>query len=43
MKCVPSGDNVLKGVQCYELFGGIAGNHAFFSKCACRSNVDDSA
>ena len=27
---VPGGDNLVKGVQCYELFGGIAHkNHAF--------------
>ena len=24
MKLVPGGDNIVKGVQCYELFGGIA-------------------
>ena len=24
MKLVPGGDNLVKGVQCYELFGGIA-------------------
>ena len=24
VKLVPCGDNLLKGVQCYELFGGIA-------------------
>ena len=30
MKLVPGGDNLVKGVQCYELFGGIAlKNHAF--------------
>ena len=30
VKCVPGGDNLLKGVHCYELFGGIAlKNHAF--------------
>ena len=28
---IPGGDNLVKGVQCYELFGGIAlKNHAFF-------------
>ena len=34
VKWVPGGDNLVKGVQCYELFGGIAHtNHAFsFSK-----------
>ena len=27
---VPGGDNLMKGVQCYELFGGIAlKNHTF--------------
>ena len=31
MKYVPGGDNLVKGVQGYELFGGIARkNHAFF-------------
>ena len=31
VKCVPCGDNLVKGIQCYELFGGIAlKNHAFF-------------
>ena len=31
VKLVPGGDNLVKGVQCYELFGGIAlENHAFF-------------
>ena len=30
VKWVPGGDNLVKGVQCYELFGGIAlKNHAF--------------
>ena len=30
MKRVPGGDNFVKDVQCYELFGGIAlKNHAF--------------
>ena len=30
MKLVPGGDNLVKGVQCYELFGGIAlKNHTF--------------
>ena len=30
VKWVPGGDNLVKGVQCYELFGGIAHkNHAF--------------
>ena len=30
VKLVPAGDNLVKGVQCYELFGGIAPkNHAF--------------
>ena len=30
VKLVPGGDNLVKGVQCYELFGGIAlKNHAF--------------
>ena len=30
MKLVPGGDNLMKDVQCYELFGGIAlKNHAF--------------
>ena len=24
VKCVPGGDNLEKGVQCYEFFGGIA-------------------
>ena len=24
VKLVPGGDNLVKGVQCYELFGGIA-------------------
>ena len=24
VKLVPCGDNLVKGVQCYELFGGIA-------------------
>ena len=24
VKCVQGGDNLVKGVQCYELFGGIA-------------------
>ena len=24
VKWVPGGDNLVKGVQCYELFGGIA-------------------
>ena len=29
-KLVPGGDNLVKDVQCYELFGGIAlENHAF--------------
>ena len=34
MKWVPCGDNLVKDVQCYELFGGIAPkNHTFsFSK-----------
>ena len=28
---IPGGDNLVKGVQCYELFGGIAlKNHTFF-------------
>ena len=32
VKCVPGRDNLVKGVLCYELFGGIAlKNHAFFS------------
>ena len=31
MKLVSGWDNLVKGVQCYELFGGIAlKNHAFF-------------
>ena len=31
VKLVPGGDNLVKGVQCYELYGGIAlRNHAFF-------------
>ena len=31
VKLVPGGDNLVKGVQCYELFGGIAlTNHAFY-------------
>ena len=31
VKRVPGGDNLLKGVQCYELFRGITlKNHAFF-------------
>ena len=30
VKLVPGGDNLVKDVQCYELFGGIAlKNHAF--------------
>ena len=30
VKWVPGGDNLVKDVQCYELFGGIAlENHAF--------------
>ena len=30
VKWVPGGDNLVKDVQCYELFGGIAlKNHAF--------------
>ena len=30
VKWVPGGDNLVKGVQCYELFGGIAlRNHTF--------------
>ena len=30
VKWVPGGDNLVKGVQCYELFGGIAlKNHTF--------------
>ena len=30
VKLVPAGDNLVKGVQCYEIFGGIAlENHAF--------------
>ena len=30
VKWVPGGDNLVKGVQCYELFGGIAlKNHSF--------------
>ena len=33
----PGGDNLVKGVQCYELFGGIAlKNHTFsFSISTC--------
>ena len=31
VKLVPGGDNLVKDVQCYELFGGIAiTNHVFF-------------
>ena len=31
VKWVPGGDNLVKGVQCYELFGGIAlKNHTFY-------------
>ena len=31
VKWVPGGDNLVKGVQCYELFWGIAlKNHVFF-------------
>ena len=31
VKWVPGGDNLVKGVQCYELFGGIAlKNHTYF-------------
>ena len=31
VKSLPGGDNVVKGVQCYELFGEIAlKNNAFF-------------
>ena len=31
LSCVPGGDNLVKGVQCYELFGGKAlKNHALF-------------
>ena len=31
VKWVPGGDNLVKGVQCYELFGGIAlKNHTSF-------------
>ena len=40
VKRVPGGDNLVKGVQCYELFGGIAlKNHAFsfFSFFRCLS------
>ena len=30
VKCLPGGDNLVKDVQCYELFGGIAlKNHTF--------------
>ena len=30
MLYIPGGDNLVKGVQCYELFGGIAlKNHTF--------------
>ena len=33
VKLVPGGGNLVKGVQCYELFGGIAHeNHAFEKK-----------
>ena len=32
VKWVPGGDNLVKDVQCYELFGGIAlKNHAFYN------------
>ena len=32
VKWAPGGDNLVKGVQCYELFGGIAlKNHALLS------------
>ena len=31
VRWVPGGDNLVKGVKCYELFGGISlKNHAFF-------------
>ena len=31
VKCVPDGFNLVNGVQCYDLFGGIAlKNRAFF-------------
>ena len=31
VKWAPGGDNLVKGVQCYELIGGIAlENHAFY-------------
>ena len=31
VKLVPSGDNLVKGAQCYELFGGIAHKIHIFS------------
>ena len=34
VKRIPGGDNLVMGVQCYELFGGIAlKNHAFYYWC----------
>ena len=30
VKCVPGGDNLVKGVKCYELCGGIALKNHYF-------------
>ena len=35
MKLVPGGDNLVKDVQCYELFGGIALKNRAFSFFQC--------
>ena len=40
VKWVPGGDNLVKGVQCYELFGGIALKIHTFSYWNTHSNVD---
>ena len=39
MKLVTGGDNLVNGVQCNELFGGIAlKNHAFYDNNGQRGN-----
>ena len=41
-KCVSGGDNLAKGVHCYELFGGIVlKNHAYFYFYNCQHNGAD--
>ena len=39
VKCVSCGDTLVKGVQCYELFGRVALKNHAFSKLTKRDNA----